>query len=392
MFTAVDISGGAIRGEELADNRRLLQQQLLQRGLLLVDAKGISLTSRRGKMRQSTLLVLTQSIAAFLEAGMPLIRALDAAGESVPARAAPLLLAVRREVERGCSLSEAMESHKPAFPVSYIAVVRGGEAGGALADAFSRLATSLEKSTALRGRLLTALLYPCVIIVVGAIAALVLVLGVLPTLAEVLIDSGATIPASTRALLSLATFIRQNWLSSLLTALTLAGVARASVAVPSVRMLLSKWTLRLPILNSLLRQLAALRFSSQMNTLLSTGTPLLTALDTARASSPSKLVQAELTGIFERIKAGSSLHRALAACNGFPVGFAQIIASGESSGRLAESFAKSASYFQNQLERTLNRTVTLVEPILIVLFGVLVGAVALSLMQAIYSVNAGTFK
>jgi type II secretory pathway component PulF len=274
----------------------------------------------------------------------------------------------------------------------YVGMVRAGERSGDLDGAFVRLAETLEREANLRSRLVSASIYPMLLAFVGGAAVTVLLVFVLPRFVELLQGSGTTLPRSTAMLLDFSQMLRRYWY--LLAALPLAGLA-AAVWVRSSETGMRLWCgllIRIPVVSALRRNQLAARFARVCSVLLTGGAPLLTALDDTIDSMNDPIAKDDIMRIRGRVREGSALKSAVADGTLFPTLLSQLIAVGEDSGRLRDFLAKAADIFEDKTERAMQRLVTLAEPAMIVTFGTIVAFVALSLLQAIYGVNASSFR
>jgi type II secretory pathway component PulF len=296
---------------------------------------------------------------------------------------------VRERVERGDELARALAEEGALFTALYVGVIRAGEKGGAIGTAFERLAAHLEREDDLRSKLLSMSIYPAMLCVVGVASVLVLVLFVMPRFAELLTGAGAPLPRMTAFVLGSTTAARENWR-------VLAGVG-AFLAVFAVwlrasragRLIGAHLLARTPIVGGPRRQVLAARFSRMAGELLNGGAPLLSALRDTEDCLDDPLAKDVTARIRTRVREGGTLNHAIAEHSLFPPELVQLVALGEEAGRLAEFLLKAAELLERRTERTLERLVALVEPAVIVTFGALIAVVALSLLQAIYGVNAG---
>jgi type II secretory pathway component PulF len=396
-YQAVDPTGKRQRGQAAAVSPGALAQSLEQRGLLVLDvsesaqaAAGGSGSFRFGRRRE--VLELTRALAALLPVGMPLAQALNAATGVATRDVRTALVEVKSRVERGDSLSTALAEHPHLFPPIYVGLVRAGEKSGDLDSSFARLATQMEREEQLRGRIVSAAIYPLLLAVAGTLAVSVLLLFVLPQFVGLLEGSGATLPGSTRALLAVSTVVRRFWPLMALMPFVFAGLAYWMRTSDSGRRALSRLLLGFPLISILRRYALAARFARLLAVLLGGGAPLLTALDDTIESLTDPEARDDVIRIRTAVREGSSLRAAVAESPVFPPLLAQLIGVGEDAGQLREFLTKSAEIFEERTERTTQRLATLAEPAMIVIFGAIVAFVALSLLQAIYGINAGSFS
>lgn len=384
------------RGSREASSAAALTDSLRSEGLFVLAVEpAASRTLTEGiRRRWSTraLLDTTRTIATLLAAGLSLPKALLAASRLAGDSEREELLDIHSRVERGERLASALEAQEGRFPAYYVGMVRTGERSGGLTEAFEGLAAQLEREEQIRERLLSALLYPAILALAGGSAMAVLLLVVLPNFAELLQDSGAQLPGSTAFVLGVSGVLRRYWLVIPPLALTLV-VAHAWIrSRPAGREAVAKVVDRLPLAGRLVRESSAARFARTTGTLLAAGAPLLSALDDAVASTTAPLTRAAAVRIRGAVRDGAALHQSMRAEAAFPELLTQLTALGEESARLGEFLLKAARLFEERTERSAHRLVALAEPAMIVIFGGIIGFVALSLLQAIYSVNTGSFR
>jgi type II secretory pathway component PulF len=278
------------------------------------------------------------------------------------------------------------------FSPLYIGLVRAGEKSGDVDASFARLADQLERDEQLRGRILSAAIYPFLLATVGTIAVSVLLMFVLPRFVELLEGSGASLPGSTAFLLALSGGLNRYWPVLLLAVGGLIAAGFWAARTPQGQRAWSRLLLTLPLVRTLRRYALAARFARLAGVLLGGGAPLLTALDDTIESIGDPVARDDVARIRGRVREGASLRQAITEGNLFPPLLAQLVSVGEEAGRLREFLLKAADIFEDRTERSTQRLATLAEPAMIVLFGAIVAFVALSLLQAIYGINAGSFR
>lgn len=393
-YHVVDRGGRRTRGEAFAASVPALERTLGERGLLVLDVAESSTTARGGLRfgRRREVLEVTRALAALLPVGMPLTQALGAATSMATGEVRTTLVAVRGLVERGESLADALDAHRALFPPIFVGVVRAGERSGDLAGAFARLAEQLEREERLRGRLLSAAVYPLLLSVAGTVAVTVLLVFVLPRFADLLEGSGAQLPATTAFMLGLSTALRRFWPLLLVIPIGLAALGTWMRTTAAGRRAAARTLLALPVVRTVRRNVLASRFARLTGVLLGGGAPLVAALDDARASLADPVAADEVARIRAAVRDGGALRDALAAGTVFPELLAQLVGVGEEAGQLREFLLKAADIFEERSERATQRLATLAEPALIMLFGAIVAFVALSLLQAIYGVNESSLR
>jgi len=395
-YQAVDGSGKRTRGQAQAVSSGALARTLEERGLFVLDVaeSGEGTSARQGVRfgRRREVLEVTRALAALLPVGMPLAQALNAASGVASGDVRTALHEVRARVERGDTLSAALAEHRNLFSPLYVGLVRAGERSGDLDAAFGRLAAQLERDESLRGRILSASIYPMLLAVAGSVAVTVLLFFVLPRFVTLLEGSGAKLPRSTATLLALSAALHRLWPVLLLIPLAIAAFAAWVTNTDEGRRVWSTILLVLPGVSTLRRYALAGRFARLVGVLLGGGAPLLMALDDTIESIGDPLARDDTIRIRTRVREGSSLRAAVADSPLFPPMLAQLIGVGEDAGQLRVFLTKSADIFEERTERATQRLATFLEPAMIVMFGAIVAFVALSLLQAIYGINANSFK
>lgn len=394
-YRAIDLAGSRSRGTIDAPDRDAVARELDARGFFLLEAvpgaaSEPTLPVRfRGRVRRNDVVEATRAMASLLRAGLPLSRSLQTASGVTSGVVSAALNDVRSKVERGADLHEAMSAYPRVFSTLYTGLVRAGDRSGDLEGAFERLAEHLERSSALRSRLFSALIYPMLLAGVGAVAVVVLLLFAIPRFAGLLTSTGEGLPASTALMLGLADGLRAHWVIVLLACAGGVAVLAWFIGSDRGRAALASVRLRLPLVGGFERNLLAAQFARLTGSLHGGGAPLLGALDDTVESIWNPVAREAATTIREQVREGSSLGGALAASELYPPLLAELVHVGEESGALEDFLLKAAEIFESRTERTLERLVSVVEPAMIVAFGLIVGLIALSLLQAVYGINAG---
>lgn len=395
-YEALTGSGRTVSGVQEAATGAEADRALRDRGmrpLSLARTDAAPATERRGRRRRrADVAAAFRYLSTLLDSGFPLDRALEVTGGLVARDdVAGALGAVRRKVRSGTSLSEALSEDRETFPPLAVGMARAGERGGHLGRALGRLAEHLEREEELKGRVGSALLYPALMTTVGGAALVVLVFYVLPRFVDILDQAGAALPRSTALLLAAGDFLGRWWW--LLAAAAVVGVAAGTAWARSDpgRRTVARLLLRLPVVGRLRRRTVATRFGRSLGELLRSGLSIVPALDAASAALADPATAEELAAARDRVRAGERLADALGEGRAFPPLFLRMTALGEEGGRLPEMLIRAADVAEDELERGLERLVRLVEPVMVVLFGLVVGLVALSLLQAIYGVRLQPF-
>lgn len=391
-YRAVTPEGQTREGRESARSTADLRRQLRDRGLLVVTSEKAKGGRRRrltlGGRRREVARVF-HYLATLLEAGFTLDRALRTAARfATRADVAGALEQVQGAIREGQPLADALASHPEVFPRIAVGMARAGERGGHLSEAVDNLASHLERQRALRARLAGAMVYPAVMLLAGGVSVLVLVLYVLPRFTELLAGAGLSLPLSTRLLLTGSEAAAVWWPVLPVAIMVIAWALRRYMATDAGGVRVHRLLLRLPVVGRLRRRRAAGHLGRTLATLLSQGVPALTSLDVAASTSTDRAVARDLGEARSELRAGASMAATLRGCGHFPESFLQMVHVGEEGGRLPELLDRGAELAEEELEDALDGLIRLVEPAVIILFGVIVGFIALSLLQAVYGIHA----
>ncbi len=330
----------------------------------------------------------TRTLATLIDAGAPLDRALAVAqSQSVRGEVSDAAQAIRRAVQGGASLAEAMRLQPTLFNALHTGVVRSGEASGSLGASLDTLAGYLEEDEALRAQLKSALLYPALMGTVATLGILILLLFVVPRFAILLADLGGTMPLSTKILVFVGDVVARGWWVIAMLGAIGAVVGRTVLASPAAQLAWHARRLTLPLVGPIERTLATARFTRSLGLMLQGGLPLLPALRLARTGISNLAIAADLDLATKSVVRGNGLASSMLGIL-TPMAV-QLLAVGEESGRLDTLALRAAATHDEEVRRRLRTLASLLEPALILLFGGIVGFVALAMLQAIYAVNAG---
>ncbi|HEV8676371.1 MAG TPA: type II secretion system F family protein [Methylomirabilota bacterium] len=351
---------------------------------------GLGLSLRVGqRVPGRDLLTFTQQLSTLLDAGIPLDRALAILAElSASPRLRAIVQDVSQSVRTGSTLADALSRHHPRpFSRLYINTVRAGEKGGVLEAALRRLAEHLEASRELREALTSAMIYPALLLTVGIGAVIFLMTFVLPRFAVVFADLGQSLPLPTRILLAVSQWLVSYWwvlaLTLLAALLTWQVVARSEAA----RLAVDRWLLGLPLVGDLLRKLEVGQFARTLGTLLHSGVPLLAALGVAREVAGNRVVAQALTAVQEGAKRGDGLARPMAETGAFPALAIHMVRVGEETGRIEDMLGRVAGAYETEIRVAVRRLISLLEPVIILMLGLIVLGIVLAILLAILSIN-----
>jgi general secretion pathway protein F len=349
---------------------------------------GLRLRLRGARISGQQIANLTGELAILLHAGLPLDRALGilaslAEGEHL----GRLLEDVRERVKGGASLTDAMQAQDGVFSRFYINLLRAGENGGALEAVLERLAESLEQSQEIRDSLQSALIYPAILVSVAVLSIFILLGYVVPQFKDLFDGVGQVLPLPTRITIAVGEALQSyGWIGLLLVA---GGfwLLRHQLGQAHSRYRWHARFLRLPLAGMLITKIEVARFARTLGTLLQNGVPLLEALSIVKDTIDNRVIADGLERVSGSLKQGQSLAEPLAEAAHFPAFAVHMIRVGEESGRLEEILMQVAKIYDRETQLTIKRMLTLLEPVLILVLGVLIAAVIISILMAILSIN-----
>jgi len=393
-FRAVASDGKIRTGTIAAETDKSVAQELRRQGLTpvfvgLEQKKSFNFeipAFNRGKRKD--ILFFTQELSTLLNAGVPVDRALSITAELTEHGGfRSLVLDVIRVLKGGKSLADSLATHPSHFSELYVNMVRAGEASGSLSQIFERLAEFERTRDDLRGFIVSSLIYPALLTVVGIGSIFVLLNFVVPRFATIFSDPRMKIPTPTLIMLQ-ASNIVQNYWAPVAIALVVAIVAFQSYIRTSVgRLWWDGMRLRLPLLGDALRKAETARFARAMATLVSASVPLVQSLGISRGILNNRKISGTLEGIAQGVKRGEGIAQPLTRAGEFPPLAGHLLAVGEETGRLDAMFNRMADIYDNETRTAIRRFTSIFEPVIILVMGVMVGTLILSLMLAITSIN-----
>lgn len=393
-FEAAHASGKLERGALEAETLRQARQSLRMRGLTPLEVTPLDLPiANTGGLRWRRLSELertdlTRQVASLLLAQLPIEAALSAALEQAERPyLRSLLSAVRAELRGGARFADALATRPRDFPEVYCALVAAGEASGDLAQVMYRLADYLEARAALRGKLLTAFLYPIIVSLVSCAIVVFLLTYVVPQVVSAFSQSRQALPTLTVAMLAISNAVRQFGVWGLLALGAAAFAWRQALRAPAFRLRWHQQLLRLPVIGRYVRSLNSARFASTLAILSGSGVPLLAALLAAAQTMGNMAMRRAVEAATSRVREGAPLAKAMQQEKQFPPLLIHLIGSGERTGRLPEMLDRAATTLTQDLERRALRLTTLLEPMLILAMGGVVLLIVLAVLMPIIEIN-----
>ena len=395
FYKAVRMDGEALEGQMEAADEAAVIRQLQQEGLIPLSTRragGVrdQLFSQRRRQNLTAKEIggLTRELSTLLEAGLTLDRSLQILIElGDQERIIRVLGDLQNRVRGGATFSAALELQGGQFPRLYINMVRAGESSGALDAVLGRLAEYLEKTADLRDTVISALVYPLILLVVAGLSVILLLVFVVPQFAVLFQDMGAALPLPTRIVMGVGDFFRDFWWALLVLIAIIAVLIEKALAKPEVRDRFDSRVLRLPLFGDLIWKLETARFCHTLATLLKNGLTLLSALNLAKEVVNNRKLVELMTEAGEDLKHGRGLAQPFTQREILPQMALQMIRVGEESGALDTMLAKVANIYDKETQSSVKRLLTLLEPALIIGLGVVVAGIIISIIVPILGAN-----
>jgi len=345
--------------------------------------------SGTGKVPSKVLTVFTRQLSTLISAGLPLLRSLRTLSKQEKNPNLKKIMGLLAEaVEGGTTFSEALSQHPKAFNKLYVNMVKAGELGGVLEIVLTRLAEFAEKSQRIRGKVTSAMVYPAVVLTIAVGIVTFLMLFIVPKFEAIFKDmlGGRPLPAITQIIMDLSRFIQGNFLLIAGVLVVLVVGLRFSLRLPGVAAALDSYKLKLPLFGDLLTKTSVARFSRTLGTLVSSGVPILQALQITRDTAGNERVSAAIESIHDNVKEGESMVSPMEASQIFPPMVVSMVQVGEETGQLPDMLTKVADVFEEEVDTAVAGLTSLLEPVMIVLLALIVGTIVVALFLPLITI------
>ncbi|WDT92895.1 type II secretion system F family protein [Thermoleophilum album] len=394
-FRAVDRAGVATRGEIEADSKQAVTAQLRQRGLIVLDVEekappsANDILARFKRVKADALVIATRQLATMVSSGMTLLRALYVIEEQTEnEKLKETLTAVRKDVEAGLSFSRALAKHPDVFNDLYVAMVQAGESGGILEQTLQRVANQLEKDAALRRMIKAAMVYPSLVISFSFLVLIALVAFLVPVFEKIFKDFGGELPAITQFTVGLSHLITGRWYLMIAVGVGAVVLFRRWKRTEWGRMQWDTFKLKIPMkIGDIVQKVALARFSRTFAGLVAAGVPMLEAIEITGRTAGNKVIEKAMREVRESVSRGGTISAPMAkAPNVFPAMVVQMISVGEETGALETMLGKVADFYEEQVEAAVKALTSILEPVMIVLVGAIVGFIVISMYMPMFRV------
>jgi type IV pilus assembly protein PilC len=393
VFKAIDIAGGKARGEVEADSKQAVSDQLKQRGLIVLDiadkhsSKEIELAFMQ-RVKANDLAIFARQLSTMISSGMSILRALYVLEEQTEDKLLKkTIVAVRKDVEAGLSLSDSLARHPKVFNPLFVAMAQAGETGGVLEGSLVRVADQLQSDAALRRQIKSAMVYPTLVLVFALGVMMALVAFLVPVFEGVFKEFGGNLPALTQVSVDMSKVVTGYW--------WLMFLVSAAVAVAFIKWKKTTWgrhqwdhfRLRVPMkIGTIVQQVAVARWSRTLASLTAAGVPLLQALEITGRTGGNVAIEESMEGVIASVKRGGTIAAPLAQAPIFPSMVTHMVGVGEETGALDAMLDRIAEFYEEQVESSVKTLMSVIEPIMIIVIGAMVGFIVISMYLPLFEV------
>jgi type IV pilus assembly protein PilC len=393
VFKALDVSGGKARGEVEADSKQAVSDQLKQRGLIVLDiadkhsSREIEFAFLK-TVKASELAVFSRQLATMITSGMSILRALYVLEEQTEGKfLKETIVAVRKDVEAGLSLSDSMARHPKVFNPLFVAMAEAGEMGGVLEDSLMRVADQLQKDAGLRRQIKAAMIYPALVIVFAVGVMMALVAFLVPVFIGVFKQFGGELPKLTQVSVFMSHVVTGYW--------WLMFLSTGVIVVSFIKWKKTTWgrkqwdhfRLHVPMkIGAIVQQIAVARWSRTLASLTGAGVPLLQALEITGRTGGNIAVEEAMEGVIASVKRGGTIAAPLAQAPLFPSMVTHMVGVGEETGALDQMLDRVAEFYEEQVEASVKALTSILEPIMIIVIGAIVGFIVISMYLPLFDV------
>lgn len=388
-----DKFGNRRKGELQAQDKQLALHKLSKIGIRRGRVRRAGQSSSflpRNRIKTSHVALFTRQLATMMKAGIPLVQSFDIVIQGLDhPRMSLMTTTIRAEIAAGNSFAESLRRYPRVFDTLYCNLIEVGESSGSLEVMLDRLATFKEKTEALKAKIRKAMNYPIAIILVALLSSGIMLIEVVPALAETFSNFGAELPAFTLFVVALSDWVAAYWWQSLLGAVVVLVLSKeALLRFKTLRQVVDRLLLRLPIVGAIIRAACYARFSRTLSTLYAAGVPLVDALDSVAGATGNYVFEQAINRIRADVANGQPLHSAISNTELFPSMISQMASIGEESGALEAMLERSASHFEAEVDDAVDSLTSLLEPAIIVVIGILVGGLVIAMYLPIFQLGS----
>ncbi|MGI8905068.1 MAG: type II secretion system F family protein [Candidatus Sumerlaeaceae bacterium] len=399
-YKALDKGGKEVKGAIEASSEEVIIEKLRNMGYYPLEvvlhktkATQVDILAMPGlrvifhRVKTKHVMTFTRQFATLIDAGLPILRSLAILQEQVESSIfKEKINRIAKDIESGTTLSDALSRHPKVFDNLYVNMVRAGEIGGVLEAVLNKIAEFLEKRQAIIGKIRSAMMYPVVVVfLAGVIVAFILVF-IVPKFKDIYDQLGAELPGPTQLLVEGGNILAHDTHWVILGIIGLVFVFKKVNATKEGRYRIDVMKLKMPVFGQLFRKAGIVRFAGTLATLITSGVPILQALDICRETSGNEVITRALNDVYDSVKDGETIHEPLSKCKVFPPLVVHMVAVGEETGAIDQMLTKVAEAYEREVDDTVNALTSILEPVLIVFLGVIVGAIVIALYLPLFNI------
>ncbi|NLC71695.1 MAG: type II secretion system F family protein [Desulfuromonadaceae bacterium] len=388
-------SGQVQKGEMEAPNQGTVLAQLRKAGVLPSEVKErgkgfdmqIKIPGLKPKVTTKDMVVFTRQFSTMIDAGLPLVQCLEILARQQDNRTfKEILVNVKENVESGATFADSLKKHPKVFDDLYVNLVAAGEVGGILDTILNRLAAYIEKALKLRKKVKSAMTYPSTIVGIAILVIAVIMIFVIPAFEKLFADFGSALPAPTQIVINLSRFIKDYIFVILGAVVGFVFLVKYLYRTKKGREKFDTWSLRLPIFGILIRKVAVAKFSRTLGTMLSSGVPILDALEIVAKTAGNSVVEKAIYNVRDSISEGKTIAEPLEKSGVFPPMVCQMVAVGEQSGSIDTMLNKIADFYDDEVDDAVGNLTAMMEPLLMLFLGVTVGGLVIAMYLPIFKI------
>ncbi|MCM8831589.1 MAG: type II secretion system F family protein [Candidatus Omnitrophica bacterium] len=391
LYVVKNREGKVIKGILEAESKEKLIEHFHKEGCVIFSIKETKSKAKlktKGKIKADELVVFSRQFTTLIESGIPIVDCLLILKEQIQnLYFKDVMEAILKDVKEGLSLSSALSKHPKVFPEIYVSMVEAAEASGSLAEILDRLAIYLEKSLALRKKITSAMYYPVIVVLLASVITSFLVFKIIPTFKGIYESLGGKLPFITQMLINFSDFLRQNIFIIFFVFFLIVIGFQKYISTPKGKKNYHKFLLRLPVFGDLIKKIAIAKFARTFSTLIKSGVPIIKCLEIVGKTSGNKILEEAVFQAKKFIQEGQPISIPLEKTGIFPPMVTRMIAIGEKTGRLEEMLSKIAQFYEEQTDATVSGLSSLIEPIIILFLGIVVGGIVVALFLPIIKVT-----
>jgi type IV pilus assembly protein PilC len=399
-YEALDKGGRQVKGVIEASSEEIILEKLRNMGYYPLgvsinkkSAAEVDLLALPGlrvifhRVKSKHVMTFTRQLATLIDAGLPIIRSLGILQEQVESVVFKEKIGkIAKDIESGSTLSEALSKHPKVFDKLYVNMVRAGEIGGVLEAVLNKIAEFLEKRAAIAGKIKAAMMYPVVVVLLATGIVTFIVLFIVPKFEDIYNQLGAELPLPTQMLVNLGYIIANYFLLVIAGLVALWWIYKKINDTREGKMVFDRIKLKMPVLGILLQKTGIVRFAGTLATLITSGVPILQALDICRETSGNEVITKAMDDVYASVKEGETIHEPLSRHKIFPPLVVHMVAVGEETGAIDQMLQKVAEAYEREVDDMVNALTSILEPILIVFLGVIVGAIVIALYLPLFNI------